>query len=160
MCAQRRLRSVWSVSSVSTWRKLGSLVIHWAHSEVSDQTGRMPRLIWVFAGRTVILLVLSWGKIQLTPVPGYTDTDSGELCHHFCLDSLHLTPVYIPVAVDERPQGMVHFSQALQGLAYSQVTLKRKHAVFDTRASSQWGTNTPSRCHFLMYKNNLSLTMI
>ena len=25
----------------------------------SDQTGRMPRLIWVFAGRTVILLVLS-----------------------------------------------------------------------------------------------------
>ena len=27
----------------------------------TDQTGRMPRLIWVFAGRTVILLVLSWG---------------------------------------------------------------------------------------------------
>ena len=25
----------------------------------SDQTGRMPRLIWVFAGRTLILLVLS-----------------------------------------------------------------------------------------------------
>ena len=22
------------------------------------------------------------------------------------------------------------------------------------------GTNTPGRCHFLMYKNNLSLTMI
>ena len=30
-----------------------------ADSEDSDQTGRMPRLIWVFAGRTVILLVLS-----------------------------------------------------------------------------------------------------
>ena len=30
-------------------------------SEDSDQTGRMPRLIWVFAGCTVILLVLSWG---------------------------------------------------------------------------------------------------
>ena len=29
--------------------------------EDSDQTGRLPRLIWVFAGRTVILLVLSWG---------------------------------------------------------------------------------------------------
>ena len=27
----------------------------------SDQTGRMPKLIWDFAGRTVILLVLSWG---------------------------------------------------------------------------------------------------
>ena len=34
---------------------------HWAHSEDSDQTGQMPRLSWVFAGRTVILLVLSWG---------------------------------------------------------------------------------------------------
>ena len=30
-----------------------------ADSEDSDQTGRMPRLIGVFAGRTVILLVLS-----------------------------------------------------------------------------------------------------
>ena len=28
----------------------------------TDQTGWMPRLIWVFAGRTVILLVLSWGS--------------------------------------------------------------------------------------------------
>ena len=28
-------------------------------SEDSDQTGRMPRLIWVFAGRTLILLILS-----------------------------------------------------------------------------------------------------
>ena len=28
----------------------------------SDQTGQMPRLIWVFAGSTVILLVLSWGS--------------------------------------------------------------------------------------------------
>ena len=30
-------------------------------SNNSDQTGRMPRLIWVFAGRTVTLLVLSRG---------------------------------------------------------------------------------------------------
>ena len=44
-------RPVWSESSLSTWRKLGSLATHWAHSEGSDQTGRMPRLIWVFAGR-------------------------------------------------------------------------------------------------------------
>ena len=46
-------------SSLSAWRKLRSLVTHWVHSEDSDQTGRMPRLIWVFAGRTVVLLVLS-----------------------------------------------------------------------------------------------------
>ena len=48
-----------SLSSLSAWRKLGSLATHWGHSEDSDQTGRMPRLIWVFAGRRVILLVLS-----------------------------------------------------------------------------------------------------
>ena len=53
------IRPVWSESSLSAWRKLGSLAIHSAHSEDSDQTGWMPRLIWVFAGRTLILLVLS-----------------------------------------------------------------------------------------------------
>ena len=55
------IRPVWSESSLSAWRKLGPLAIHWVHSEDSDQPGRMPRLIWVFAARTVILLVLSWG---------------------------------------------------------------------------------------------------
>ena len=52
---------VWSESSLSAWRKLKSFATHWAHSEDSYQTGRTPRLIWVFAGRTVIMLVLSWG---------------------------------------------------------------------------------------------------
>ena len=55
------IRPVWSESSLSAWRKFGSLATHWAHSEDSDQSGRMPRLIWVFAGRSVILLVLSRG---------------------------------------------------------------------------------------------------
>ena len=55
------IRPVWSESSLSAWRNLGSLATHWAHSEDSDQTGQMPRLIWVFTGRTVILLVLSRG---------------------------------------------------------------------------------------------------
>ena len=48
-------------SSLSAWRKLRSLATHWMCNEDSDQTGRMPRLIWVFTGHTVILLVLSWG---------------------------------------------------------------------------------------------------
>ena len=74
----RRLRSARASaqshqSSLSVWRKLGSLATHWLHNGDSDQTGRMPRLIWVFdqtrwmprliwvfAGCTVILLVLSW----------------------------------------------------------------------------------------------------
>ena len=53
------IRLVWSESSLPAWRKLGSLATHWVHSEDSDQTGQMPRLIWVFAVRTHILLVLS-----------------------------------------------------------------------------------------------------
>ena len=53
-----RIRPVWSESSLSAWRNHGSLATHWAHSEDSDQTGRMPRLIWVFVERTVILLAL------------------------------------------------------------------------------------------------------
>ena len=58
---QQNYCPVWSKSSLSAWRKLRSLATHWAHSEDSGQTGQMPRLIWVFAGRTVSLLVLSWG---------------------------------------------------------------------------------------------------
>ena len=46
------IRPVWSESSLSAWRKLTSLATHWVHSEDSDQTGRMPSLIWVFAGHT------------------------------------------------------------------------------------------------------------
>ena len=56
-CAKRRLRSAWAsaqydqslASSVheETWCPPAT---HWAHCEDSDQTGRMPKLIWVFAG--------------------------------------------------------------------------------------------------------------
>ena len=66
LCAQQRLRSAWASAqsdqsslSLSAWRKLGSLATHEVHSEDSDQTGRMPRLICIFAGRIVIWLVLS-----------------------------------------------------------------------------------------------------
>ena len=38
-----------SESSLSAWRKLGSLATHWAHSDTSDQTGWMTG---IFAGRT------------------------------------------------------------------------------------------------------------
>ena len=55
------IRWVWSASSLSARRNLGSLATHWAHSEVSDQIGRMLMLSWVLAVLTVILLVLSWG---------------------------------------------------------------------------------------------------
>ena len=62
------VRPVWSESLLSAWRKCRSLATEWGHSEDSDQTGRMPRLIWVFVGRTVTLLVLSWGGSNFTDV--------------------------------------------------------------------------------------------
>ena len=37
-----------SVRPAKTQISLG--IRHWAHSEDSDQTGQMPRLIWIFAG--------------------------------------------------------------------------------------------------------------
>ena len=53
------IRPVWSESSLcAQWVAKGPSFLH-ADSEDSDQTGRMPRLIWVFAGRTVTLLVWS-----------------------------------------------------------------------------------------------------
>ena len=55
------IRPVWSESSLrAQWVVKDPSFLH-ADSEDSDRTGRMPRLIWVFAGRTLILLVLSWG---------------------------------------------------------------------------------------------------
>ena len=82
MCAQRRLRSAWTSaqfdqSSLSAWRKLESWTTLWVHSEDSDQTGRMPRVIWVFAGRTVILLVLSWGGSNYYHMPSFSVGERG-----------------------------------------------------------------------------------
>ena len=55
------IRPVWSESSLcAQWVAKGPSFLH-ADSEDSDQTGRMPRLIWVFDGRTLTLLVLSRG---------------------------------------------------------------------------------------------------
>ena len=45
-----RMRAVWSESSLSAWRDW-ILGYQNAASEYSDQTARMRRLIWIFAGR-------------------------------------------------------------------------------------------------------------
>ena len=66
LCAQRRLRSAWASahsdqSSLCTqWVSKDPSNLH-VDSENTDQNRRMPRLIWVFAGTTTTLLVLSWG---------------------------------------------------------------------------------------------------
>ena len=43
------IRPVWSESLLSAWRNIVSSATNWAHCKDSDQTGRIPRLIWVFA---------------------------------------------------------------------------------------------------------------
>ena len=53
------IRLVWPESSLCVqWVAKDPIFLH-ADSKDSDQTGGMPRLIWGFAGRTAILLVLS-----------------------------------------------------------------------------------------------------
>ena len=49
---------------VLSWRNIGPLTTYWAHS---DQTGLMPRLIWVFAGRIChfVGLVVRWLKFNV-----------------------------------------------------------------------------------------------
>ena len=60
------IRPIWSESSLGAhWVAKDQSFLH-ADSEDSDQAGRMPRLIWVFAGRTVILLLFPWGGSNAT----------------------------------------------------------------------------------------------
>ena len=80
------IRPVWSESSLSTWTNIGSIATHWAHSEDSDQTRRMPRLIWVFAGRTLILLVLSCHGLFINPECTYSPTWCIWFWSHINLD--------------------------------------------------------------------------
>ena len=66
------IHPVWSESSLcAQWVAKDPSLLH-AGSEDSDQTGPMPRLIWVFAGRTVTLLVLSWGGSIISPILLFT----------------------------------------------------------------------------------------
>ena len=51
------IRPVWSVFAVRMKKAWVFRPIE--RTAKTDQTGRMPRMIWVFAGRTVALLVLS-----------------------------------------------------------------------------------------------------
>ena len=69
LCAKRRLRSAWaSAQSDQSLRCPHEGSYPLSASEDSDQTGRMSRQIWVFAGHTVTLLVLSCrGSYPLYP---------------------------------------------------------------------------------------------
>ena len=51
LCAQRRLSSAWATAKDLLRVAKDPSFLH-ADSKDSDQTGRMPRLIWVFTGHT------------------------------------------------------------------------------------------------------------
>ena len=59
------IRPVWSEPSLCIKSVAKDPSFLHVDSEDSDQTGRMPRLIWVFAGRTATLFVLSCGAAQM-----------------------------------------------------------------------------------------------
>ena len=66
LCTQRRQISlgfcpVWSEPSLWTQWVAKDPVFLQADSKYSDQTRRLPRLIWVFTGHTDHFVVLSWG---------------------------------------------------------------------------------------------------
>ena len=73
ICAQRRLkislgiRPVWSESSLSAWRKFGSLSTYWAHSEDSGQTGWSDSSV----GAHAILSAQIWCQKSHTRHPCY-----------------------------------------------------------------------------------------
>ena len=65
-----RIRAVWSECSLSAWRNFASLAIQNVRSEDSDQTTRMRRLLWIFAGRTCpkvrfLTLRLKWPVLNI-----------------------------------------------------------------------------------------------
>ena len=91
------IRPVWSESSLcAQWVDEDPRFLH-ADIEDSDQTGRMPRLIWVFAGRTAILLVLSYrgsndlcAQQRLRSAWTSTQSDQSRCCPHEETLGLHL----------------------------------------------------------------------
>ena len=75
VCTQQRLRSTWASaqsdqSSLSEWRKLGSLATCWAHSKDWSVWG-MPRLIWAVNGHTFHFVGLSCGSSLDCLWPGF-----------------------------------------------------------------------------------------
>ena len=60
------IHPVWSESTLSAWRNHGSLATHWVHSKDSDQTGKMPRLIWIIAGPQILFVLLCGGSNKTT----------------------------------------------------------------------------------------------
>ena len=83
------IRPVWSESSLcAQWVAKGPRFLH-ADSKDSDQTGWMPRLIWVFAGRTCYLDCFVMSRLNYERLHVTTDMEvhsSTYMFLHMCCD--------------------------------------------------------------------------
>ena len=145
MCAQRRLRSAWASaqsdqsSLCALWVAKDPRVLH-ADSEDSDPTGRMPRLIWVFAWRRLILLVLScrglyrksekqkFGQFEIVPEsysnnninePRHDKTNNVAVCPAKTQISLGIRPVWSVFAVRMKKAWVLSYPLSAQRRLWS-----------------------------------------
>ena len=73
------IRPIWSESSLSAWRKIGSLATHWAHSDDSDQTGQIIHVLCIINVCTSCLSPIKIGLNGQKPpkdIPGWTYSPS------------------------------------------------------------------------------------
>ena len=74
------IHPVWSQSSLSAWRKLGSLAIHWAHGEDADQTGQVHQALiqknWRLTLNSCVNGAAKFSKTNLISVHSCCDLNS------------------------------------------------------------------------------------
>ena len=143
------IRPVWSESSLcAQWVAKDPSFLH-ADSEDSDKTGRMPRLSWVFAGRTVILLLFSCLSSWVAKDQSFLHAESEDsdqtgrmlrlrlgaqsfcwLCHVYQVVYLKYVDILLPTGVCKNHShfAYVHFDYSrfaydLYGYSYATSTL-------------------------------------
>ena len=84
------IRPVWSEFSLSVWRRLGSKATHLVQREDSDKTGRMLRLIWVFAGRRGLFCLFFVFWLNFSHISSFLDHSKADKMH-VCPEKTQIT---------------------------------------------------------------------
>ena len=133
------IRPVWSESSLSAWSNIGPLTTYWVHSEDSDQTWRMPRLIWVFAGHTSFYWFCRAAALisQWLYWPGFFPQP-------WATERLSPTPVVVVSTSPQSPQGLGHdcvlSTEGLGNLVTEDIEVKQCCETHNVWAAS-WHTS-------------------
>ena len=124
---------VWSVFTVA-WRKLGSLVPIKHTAKTLGQTGRMPRLIWVFPGRTVRMAE----RLAIPTLDHGVAGSNGEILpepkRRFIAQSLSCSPFHRLEMTEILLKGrktLTHPSSHFVGFVMSQLILSRHNCDRD-----------------------------